>query len=112
MKSASVPQAAFPFVAVGVGITGVVGVLLAALAAQQLILLLANAPRPFECPQFVVMLVLSLTLPLACFYSLNMAVDHFRRSSVRGAYAWLVLPMANVIAIVGLFMLPPCIGGN
>jgi hypothetical protein len=82
MKAASFPQAVFPFVAVGVGTTGALGVLLAAFAAQKLILLLANAPRPFECPQFVVMLVLALTLPLACFYSLNMAVDHFRRSEV------------------------------
>ena len=109
MMSRSVPRTVFVVLAVCVGVVGAYGVLA---AAQSMLLLsiLMNGSRPFECPQLIVWLISLLTLPATCLYSLNMAVDRFRHSSLTNAYLWFLLPIVNLMVIGAMFLLPPCVG--
>ena len=109
MMSRSVPRTVFVVLAVCVGVVGACGVLA---AAQSMLLLsiLMNGSRPFECPQLIVWLISLLTLPATCLYSLNMAVDRFRHSTITNAYLWFLLPIMNLMVLGAIFLLPPCVG--
>jgi hypothetical protein len=104
---ASLPKVAFVVLAVAVGAAGVVSLVPATFATLQLVLVF-NAPRPLECPQLIALYLGLLTLPVSCFYCLNMAVDRFRESMLGFAYLWFILPVVNLAVIAASLAFPPC----